>query len=168
MGAARSDGVVGLGRPGGAVVVGGALGVLVIEDAVGVHAHGKAGLVLEVDHDPVADLGLDDRPQQAQVLPLGRAGLEPGEAGVGVFAIQGFDVNLADAVRALLDKDVLGLTEGLAGDVVAAQRRIVPADLVGGNVIGPGPAAAGRLPSGCQQAQQDHQTGQQPERPEPA
>src|SRR5215207_8564369 len=96
--------------------------------------------------DGVADLGLDGRPQQAQVLPLGGAGLEVGEGGVGVLAVQRLDVDLADAVRALLDKDVLGLTERLAGDVVEPQRRVVPADLIGGDEIGAGPAAAGGLP----------------------
>jgi hypothetical protein len=116
--AARRDGVVGPGPPAGAVVVASALGGLAVEDPVGVQAHRKAGLVLEPDDDGVADLGLDDRPQQAQVLPFGGARLGVGEAGVGVLPIPGLDVDLADAVGALLDKDVLGRTERLAGDVV--------------------------------------------------
>jgi hypothetical protein len=101
-------------------------------------------VVLEVDHDGVADLGLDDRPQQPQVLPLGRARLAAGEAGVGVLPIQRLDVDLADAVRALLDEDVLGLTEWLAGEVVEPQGRVIPADLIGGQVVGARPPPASR------------------------
>src|SRR6266508_539133 len=99
--------------------------------------------------------------------PPGGAALELGEAGVGVFAVQRLDVHMADPVGSLLDEDVLGLPEGSAGDVVAAQRGVVPADLVGGDVIGPGSTPAGRLAPGCHQAEQDHQPSQHPNTPQP-
>jgi hypothetical protein len=133
---ARRHGVVVLVGGAGAVVVRGALGALGVEDPVRVDAVRLGGVVAEHDLDRVADLGLEDRAEHPEVLPLGRPRLEPRERPVGVLAIERLLVGAADPLRAAADEHVLVVGERRARDQVAPLRRVVPADLVRGDVVG--------------------------------
>jgi hypothetical protein len=74
-----------------------ALRVLRVEDPVRVHAGRKRRVVLEVDDDRVADLGLDRRPEEAQVAPLGRDWNALPERVVGVLAVS--DLRYVEPIR---------------------------------------------------------------------
>ena len=97
--------------------------------------YGLGRVVAEHDLDRVADLGADRRPEQAGVLPARVLRLEPGERRVGVLTEERLLIGRADAIRPLLDEDVLVVVEGPAGDHVAPGGRVVPVDLVRGDVV---------------------------------
>ncbi len=123
----HTGGVVGVRRP---------LAGFRVEDPVGVHAVGNPAAVAEDDFYGVADLGVDRGPQQAQVRVLWRARCQRGEAGVSVATVEAFHVSHTDPSRTGLEEGFLLRTEGLAGDVVAVVRGVVPHDLVGTDVVG--------------------------------
>ena len=94
--------------------------------------------------DRVADFGMDHGPEDAEMLPA-RICRGPGREGViGVGAIEGFSVDVADPVRSRLGEDLGGFAERLPGDEILAGGRVVPVDLLGGNEILPRLAALRR------------------------
>jgi hypothetical protein len=100
------------------------------------HGEGPRGVVLEDEVDGVADGGAHQRSQHPQVLFGLRARLEGGELAVRVFAVERLDVLGPDPVGAVRGEHLGHLVEGLAGDVVEAQRGIVPFDFVRGDEVG--------------------------------
>ena len=87
--------------------------------------------------DRVADFGMDRGPEDTEVLPA-RICRGPGREGViGVGAIEGFSIDVADPVRSRLGEDLGGFAEWLPGDEILAGGRVVPIDLLGGNEILP-------------------------------
>ncbi len=136
--------VVGLVGALGAVVVVGAFRILVVEDAVRVDRRRELRVVAEDDLDRVADLGADQRSEEAEVLPLGRPRLEGGEGRVRVLAVERLLRLAAGDVRPGLHPRLLERVERPAFGGVGAARRVVPDHLVRGDVVGAGDATAGR------------------------
>src|SRR5581483_2319652 len=134
--AALRHGVVGLVGPAGAVVVVRPLGGLVVEQAVGMHAGRERRVVPEDDLDRVADLGVDRRPEDAEVLPLLRAGNERLERAVGVPAVDRFAVDVPDALVAVVEVGAGGGLEARP-EQVPARRGVIPVDRIGGDVVRP-------------------------------
>jgi hypothetical protein len=133
----RRYGVVGLVAAGGVVLGGRALGILVVEHAVWVHAGREADVVPEDDADRIADFGAEQRSQKPEVFPLGRTRLEGCECAVGVLPVERLLVLRADAVRRRVDPR--GSDEWIklvAGGQVRSGGRVIPHDLVGGDVVG--------------------------------
>jgi hypothetical protein len=110
-----------------------ALGGFLVEHAVRMHADRDRRVVLELDGDGVADLGADDRPENAEALVAGFRRLE---RRVGVFAVDRLVVFAADVLVALRDEHFLQARERLAGDrVVRVRRRVIPDELLGRDVV---------------------------------
>ena len=88
VGATGRDAVVGFVGAGGSVFVGRAFGVFVVEDAVWMHGVGALGVVVEDDLNGVADFRADERAEESEMFPFGRARLQSLERGVRVFAVE--------------------------------------------------------------------------------
>ncbi len=132
---AGSDAAVGFVFPAGAVVVVGALGVFGIVDTVGMHAVRTRGVVFEDDLDGVADLGVEDGADEAEVGVLRRARLEMRKGRVGVFVVDGFLVDAADVVGAGFGVAFGDGIEWHAHGFIAAGRRVVPVHFIGRDVV---------------------------------
>ena len=114
------------------------LGRLGVKDPVRVDADWKPGVVAEYDGDRVADLGVDDRPQDSVTLLRCAPGFQRCEGIIGVFAVGGLQVFPADPVLRLAEISRLLLGEGLSGDrVVRVGGSEIPDYLVSGDKINP-------------------------------
>ncbi len=86
--------------------------------------------------DGVADHGSNQRPEHAQVLPVGAALLDYVEVAVGVLAIQRFGVAVANSIDPVaLDEHIRLLVERLTGNAVETERGVVPNSLFSGNEV---------------------------------
>lgn len=94
--------------------------------------------------DRVADFGMDHGPEGTEMLPARICRRTGREGVIGVGAIGGFSVDVADPVRSRLGEDLGGFAEWLPGDEILAGWSVVPIDLLGGNEILPRLAALRR------------------------
>src|ERR1700719_184124 len=108
------------------------------------HAERMGAIVLEQDLDGISDLGMQNRADDAEILVFRLAFLEFLKSFVGIFAVDGFEVFGADAVRPTLSMHLGETLEGLAGHVIDTMRRIVPLHFVGCDIVGAN-FAAGRF-----------------------
>ncbi len=129
-------GIVKLVHPGGVVGVGRTLVRLGVEHTVCMHAVRNPAGVAEHHLDGVADLGPDDRAQEAQVRILRGARGQTGEIRVGVAAVETLEIARPDASGSGLDVRFRDRVERLTGDVVAPVRGVVPDDLIGTDIVG--------------------------------
>src|ERR1700761_8705848 len=104
------------------------------------HGDGEVRVVPEDDADGIPYLCPDQRPQDAEMLPLLGARLQLLEGGVRVLAVDRFVI---DHVPGSLARLVLrSLPMGNAGNI-ATLRSVIPVHLIGGNVIRPHHAGLG-------------------------
>jgi len=94
------------------------------------------GVVAKDDLEDVANFGVEDGAEDAEVLLFGAARLERGEVSVGVFAVDGFFVDAADLVRARFGEALGDEIEVHAHGFIAAGGSVVPVHFVGCDVIG--------------------------------
>src|SRR6476659_1763228 len=87
--------------------------------------------------DRAADFGMDRGPEDTEMLPARICRRTGREGVIGVGAIEGFSIDVADPVRSRLGEDLGGFAEWLPGDEFLAGGRVVPIDLLGGNEILP-------------------------------
>ena len=125
-------------RAGGPIIVVGAFGVFAVHNSVGMHAVRMRGIVLENDFQSVADFATQHGTDDAEILFVGSARLYGGKRGVGIFAVDRFFVDAAQAVRAGFGVQLFDLVEGMAHGLVAAGRRVIPDYFVGGDEVGAG------------------------------
>src|SRR5271168_3781061 len=99
------------------------------------HAVGPGGVVPKYDVQSVANLGVQDRPKNSEILRFGTAGLELRKSCVGVLAVNRLPVHLPDAVCAPLHESCSIAIEFHAHHFVDAIGSVVPIDFVGSNIV---------------------------------
>src|SRR5262249_40276453 len=93
-------------------------------------------VVTKMHDDRVADPGMQNGPQNAEVALLGRARFERAKRAISVFSINGLQIAPSDPVTSLLEiNGLLGAKRLLHNWVIRVGGRVVPHHLVGGDII---------------------------------
>jgi hypothetical protein len=96
----------------------------------------QTGVVAKVDGDGIADLGADQRAEDAHVLFGRGARHQRVKRRIGITAVDRLDIGMADVRLGAVDINALFRIEGVRGQGIdRRRRRVIPRDLIRRNVI---------------------------------